>query len=182
MAGTAHGDTYSLVLGFVDKGGYPAVAEVMTISRPIPGFIECDSPINSGYQHFVLKAAFAALDRWVRGGEAPPMAPRLDVADGDPPQYRPDEFGNALGGIRTPVLDVPIAKLSGLGQTGGNFCRIFGITVEFDAERLAELYPTHDGYVMAVNDATDAAVAAGFVLPADAPLIKEAAEQSDIGS
>ena len=182
VAGTAHADTYSLVLGFVDKGGDPAVAEVMTIAKPIPGFIECDSPVNSGYQHFVLKAAIAALDRWVRGGEPPPIAPRLDVAEGEPPQYRVDEFGNALGGIRTPVVDVPTAKLSGLGQTGGNFCRIFGTTVLFDAVRLAELYPMHDGYVMAVNDATDAAVAAGFVLPADAPLIKQAAAESDIGS
>ena len=180
-AGTAHADTYSLIVGFGDEGDSLKAAEVIENARPVPGFILCDSPINSGYQHFVLKAAIAALDRWVRGGGAPPTSPLLDVAEGTPAQFRTDEFGNALGGIRTPVVDVPIAKLSGLGQSGGSFCSIFGTTVKFGPVRLAELYPTHDGYVSAVNDATDNAVAAGFIRPADAPLIKEQAAQSDIG-
>ena len=182
IAGTAHEDTYGLILGFLDKGDSPDVADVIENARPVPGFIICDRPINSGYQHFVMKAAIAALDRWVRGEGAPPTSPLLEIADGTPPQFRTDEFGNALGGIRTPAVDVPIATLSGLGQTGGgNFCTIFGTTVKFPPIRLSEIYPTHEGYVAAVNDATDSAVAAGFIRPADAPLIKAAAERSDIG-
>jgi hypothetical protein len=181
-AGTAHADTYSLIVGYTDEGDSPDVAEVIENARPVPGFIVCERPINSGYQHFVAKAAIAALDRWVRGEGEPPTSPLLEVADGAPPQFRTDEFGNALGGIRTPAVDVPIATLSGLGQTGGdNFCGIFGTTVKFDSARLSEIYPTHAGYVAAVDDATDAAVAAGFIRPADAPLIKEQAEQSNIG-
>jgi hypothetical protein len=44
-----------------------------------------------------------------------------------------DEHGNALGGIRTPYVDVPIAALSGLGQTGSILCLLFGTTVPLDA-------------------------------------------------
>jgi hypothetical protein len=69
-----------------------------------------------------------------------------------------------------------------LGQRGGSFCGIFGTTVPFDAATLAGLYPTHEAYVSAVTASTDAAVAAGFLRAADAPLIKQAAAESDIGS
>jgi hypothetical protein len=77
-------------------------------------------------------------------------------------------------------VDVPLATLSGLGQTGGAFCSIFGTTLPFDAETLAALYPTHAAYVAAVNDATDAAVEAGHIRPADAALIKQAAEELEL--
>jgi len=180
VAGTAHADTYTLVVGFQDKGDSPAAAELVLTAVPIPGFIECDRPINSGPQHFVLKAAIAALDRWIRGEGTPPMAPRLEVA-GEPAVFVLDELGNARGGIRTPAVDVPIATLSGLGQSGGTFCGIFGTTVPFDVEPLAQLYPDHDAYVSAVNEATDSAVEAGFIRPADGQLIKAAAAESDIG-
>ncbi|MDX2168135.1 MAG: alpha/beta hydrolase domain-containing protein [Deltaproteobacteria bacterium] len=180
VAGTAHVDSYTLVIGFTDKGGDPRAAELQLIAKPIPGFIECNSPINSGYQHFVLKAAIAALDAWVRGDGAPPLAPRMDTG-GDPVGFLLDEFGNVTGGIRTPIVDVPIATLSGLGQNGGTFCGLAGTTLPFSGNLLAELYPSHAGYVAAVAAATDRAVAAGFIRPADAPLIKAAAEQSAIG-
>jgi hypothetical protein len=176
VAGTAHADTYSLNVGFSDKGDTAASAECLVVASPIPGFIECDSPINSGQQHFVIKAAIAALDRWVRGEGAPPLTPRLEIT-GTPPQFVLDELGNVRGGIRSPAVDVPLAKLSGLGQTGGNFCAIFGTTVPFDAATLATLYPQPEDYVAAVNTATDRAVTGGFIRPADAPLIKSGAEE-----
>jgi hypothetical protein len=182
VAGTAHADVYTLVVGAGDKGDTLAGAQLsQEIDKPIPGIIECGSPINAGPQHFVLKAAIHALDRWVRGEAAPPEAPRLEVA-GDPPAFVLDELGNVRGGIRTPAVDVPTATLSGLGQSGGSFCFIFGTTVPFDAETLAELYPDHDAYVAAVDEATDRAVEAGFIRPADAVLIKAAAEASGVGS
>ena len=84
------------------------------------------------------------------------------------------------GGIRTSYVDAPVATLSGLGQTGGGFCRIFGTTVLFDDATLASLYADHDAYVAAVNAATDSAVEAGFILPPDAELIKTQAAESAI--
>lgn len=60
-------------------------------------------------------------------------------------------------------------------------CLLFGTTTPFTAERLAELYPTHDAYVRAYEDATDRAVRAGFILPEDARLMKSAAAASSVG-
>ena len=57
---------------------------------------------------------------------------------------------------------------------------MYGITELFDEETLAELYPDHDTYVTAVEEATDAAVQAGFLMPEDGELIKAAAAASAI--
>ncbi len=47
--------------------------------------------------------------------------------------------------------------------------------------KLATLYPSHAAFVKAWNAATDRAVKAGFVLPADAKDLKAAAAQSTVG-
>jgi hypothetical protein len=182
VAGTANVDTYTTPVGPTDLGDSPDVAGlfITTMAIPLPGF-ECPLPVNSGPQHWVLKAALSALDRWVRDGTLPPPAPRLDVADGPPAAIRRDANGNALGGIRTPQVDVPIATLSGEGQVGSIICLLFGITVPFDEATVAALYPSHDAYVSAFDAATDVAVEAGFILPPDAELMKAHAAASDIG-
>jgi hypothetical protein len=54
--------------------------------------------------------------------------------------------------------------------------------VVFDDAKLASLYADHEAYVSAFNEATDRAVRAGFILPADAELMKAAAAASNIGS
>ncbi|MDG2304824.1 MAG: alpha/beta hydrolase domain-containing protein [Candidatus Binatia bacterium] len=180
VAGTAHADTYTLMVGFTDVGDDPSATDVVVTASPIPGIIDCESPINSGPQHIVLKAAFAGLDRWVRTGAAPRRAPRLQVA-GNPAAYVLDDYGNARGGIRTSWVDAPVAILSGLGQSGGSFCGIFGTTIPFDAAMLDELYPDHRTYVNKVRGSTNRAAFQGYIRPADAALINQAAEESDIG-
>ena len=52
VPGTAHADTY-IVGSFASQLG-------------------CTAPINNGPQHVVIEAAFAAFDRWVNSGTAPP--------------------------------------------------------------------------------------------------------------
>jgi Alpha/beta hydrolase domain len=180
-AGTAHADTYTVAVGRTDRGDSPAAAALVLTDTPVEG-LTCSSPINSGPHHFVLKAAIAALNRWVRDGVLPPSAPRLDVDPGPPVAFRRDDHGNGLGGIRTPQVDVPIATFSGAAQVGPVICALFGSTTPFDAATVASLYPTHDAYVSAFNEATERAVAAGFVLAPDAELMKAAAAQSEIGT
>lgn len=179
VAGSAHADTYTLTVGMTDRGDDPSVHDLLITAAPIPGIIECGSPINAGPQHIVLKAAVDALHRWVRDGWAPASAPLLEIAD-EGSGFAVDGFGNVLGGIRTAAVDVPIAVLSGLGQTGSSFCSIFGTTVPFDEMTIASLYPSSKVYSDAVAAATDRAVAAGHVLEADAVLIKTWAETSGI--
>src|SRR5262249_49111655 len=111
-----------------------------------------------------------------------PISPRLEIDPGPPATLVVDSFGNVLGGIRTPQVDVPIAKLSGLGQPpGGTFCALFGTTVPFDDATLASLYPTHDAYVKAIKISARQASRAGFVTRIDTTAIKDAAKASDIG-
>jgi hypothetical protein len=188
VAGTAHADAYTTVVGAADLGRDPKVAELVITtraldSRGVPGFesIECQKPINSGPQHFVLNAAVAATDRWVRTGKAPAEAPRIETTTTRPVEIVRDARGNALGGVRTPHVDVPIAAYSGGGQGGSVFCILFGTTAPFDAATLAALYPTHRDYVSAFRKATRRAVRAGFLRKKDARLMMRAAAASDIG-
>lgn len=178
-AGTAHADAYTVAIGATDKGDSPSAARLVLTTSPVPG-VSCSSPINSGPHHYILNAAIAALNRWVRQGIPPPHAPRLEVAAGPPIAFARDEHGNARGGIRTPFVDVPIANFLGDGR-GSIVCLIFGRTVPFTAAKLATLYPTHAAYVDAFNAATETAVQAGFLVRADADLIKAYAAASTIG-
>src|SRR6185295_12396911 len=64
VAGTAHADTYTTVVGMTDLGNSPDAARLVLTTTPVPGFGACTAPINSGPHHFVLDAALAGLIRW----------------------------------------------------------------------------------------------------------------------
>jgi hypothetical protein len=171
VAGTAHADRAILdynaeMASEVAGGGFDLTAQ-------------CGS-INEGPQAQVLRAAVAALRTWVVDGDPPPEAPPLEV-DGD--AIARDDRGIARGGIRTPAVDAPISVLTGEAAPGGSvLCLLFGETTPFDAPTLAGLYPTHQDYVDAVTESADAAVAAGFLLRADADEFVAEAEDADIPS
>jgi len=179
VAGTSHADAYTVIKGVLDRGDDPTIADVIETADARPPFIRCDRPINDGGQHWILKGAIHALDQWIRTGEEPTAAPRLALND-DETELLYDEFGNALGGLRTPYVDAPVATLSGFGQSGTSFCALFGTTDLFDEATLSQLYPTRDAYIAAIDAATDEAVAAGFIRPIDGDLIKERARTSDV--
>ena len=147
VAGTAHADAY--LLGAAGASLCPG------------------SEVNNGPQHYVANAAMAALLRWVEDGEAPPRAPRIRTT-GDGTTIVRETHGIAVGGIRTPSVDVPVQTLSGESQVqSGPLCAIFGSTVPFDAAVLASLYPTQEDYVRAFDKALDRAIDRGFVRRAD---------------
>ncbi len=185
VAGTAHADLYNLGLGDADDGSGAADAslfEAMSVppSSIYGGVIECDLPINTGPHTYVLRSAVAALEKWVRTGEPPASMPPIELdADGG---MTVDDLGIVRGGIRTPHVDVPIARLSGVGQTGSRFCGLFGTTVAFDATQLAALYADHDTFVSQWNEAVEASVRSGALLDVDAERLKAVAGASAIGS
>jgi hypothetical protein len=179
VAGTSHADAYSLVAGPSDLGTSPAIVALVITAAPIPGFVDCASPINSGPHHFVMNAAFAALDRWARGGRPPRAAPRLRLAGTSPAIVR-DANGNAEGGVRTPQVDVPIAAFTG-EQGGSIICRLLGTTSPFALPKLHALYPTHHAFLSAFDRATRHAVRRRFVLEPDAELMRAWARTSSIG-
>ncbi|MGB1139800.1 MAG: alpha/beta hydrolase domain-containing protein, partial [Halioglobus sp.] len=175
-AGTAHADYYITITTNSDRGDDPNVAAVFEEA------LFCDKPINTGPQHFVTKAALVALNTWVVDGVPPVIADRITVNESIPEIVR-DEFGNALGGIRTPFVDAPLATLSGEGNSSESFgfCnRLFGTTALLDANTIASRYADSAAYIAEVDASADSAVEEGFLLPADAELVKAYARQVDI--
>lgn len=162
VAGTAHADAFLL--------------------GPLADMVGCSTPINAGPHHFVVKAALRSLDTWVTSGDTPPEAPRLEIDDGDgTPAFVRDDDGNALGGIRTPQVDVPVATLSGEASDSASVaCLLMGSTTPLPADRLGELYPSADEYVDAYAEAADAAIEAGFVLDDDREALLADADPSVI--
>jgi hypothetical protein len=186
VAGTSHADSYTLIVGMPDRGQPSSdVAMFQAMLSPPSGIyndiIKCGSPFNTGPMTYVLRASIAALNSWVVDGTPPPKAPRIQTTGDDAAPFVLDTAGNVKGGIRTPHVDAPVATLSGLGQTGTNFCGLFGTTKPFDAATIAAKYPSPVAFVKAWNAATDRAVKAGFVLPADAKDLEAAAAQSTVG-
>jgi hypothetical protein len=175
VAGTAHTDRYSSGGGWTDTGNDPSAGAVEEVDN-IQGFIQCESAINSGPMHYVFNAALDAMNTWIVDGTAPPVAEPLMVS-ADLSELVLDESGNALGGIRTPYVDAPVAVLSGFGQSEESFCGLFGTTMLFSADQLASLYIDEAGYVDAVSKAAESAIEAGFILPLDAQLMIEWAPQ-----
>jgi alpha/beta hydrolase family protein len=180
VAGTAHADTYTTVAGGGDVGTSPDVVNLVITNEPVPGIIVCDSAINSGPQHFVVNAALSALNRWVRRGRPPRSAPRLEVSAGPPVAIQKDANGNALGGVRTPQVDVPIATFTG-EQEGRIICRLFGTTTAFDGAQLGSLYPSHPAFVTAYRRALRRSVHAGWILKPDAKVMREWAAGAAVG-
>tara|TARA_R110001599_G_scaffold65838_2_gene185765 strand:+ start:13467 stop:15014 length:1548 start_codon:yes stop_codon:yes gene_type:complete len=169
VPGTAHGDYYTFVSGRNDTVGDAVFASVVE-ERSVLGFINCDKPMNNGPQHYVFNTAVRSLNAWVAGGNPPPASPRLELND-DESDYRYDNLGNVLGGIRTPYVDAPSAVLRGEANLGNSFCFLFGTTALFRADQMASLYVDEAGFVAAVTEATDSAVEAGFLLREDADAI-----------
>jgi len=169
MAGAAHADTYTVSAGRHDDGSLSGerFAELL---RPTTNLLigQTETPVNAGpQQHYVAQAALDHLVRWVLEGVAPPTAPRLEVDDTGV-DFHKDAQGNVLGGIRTPWVDVPVAVLSGLGQSGESFAFLFGQTSPFDEATLADLYPGGRAeYLERFEDSLDATIEAGFVRAED---------------
>jgi hypothetical protein len=143
--------------------------------------IDCGVPINNGPLHVVAKAALHALMTWIETGQAPAEAPRVEVTAGASPAITRDADGIAVGGIRTPPVDVPVATLSGQpGPNPSTICLLLGSTTPLPDARLRELYPSRADYQQRFEQGADAAVEAGFLLDEDRDALIDYAESSRI--
>jgi hypothetical protein len=171
VAGSSHYDYYGLAIGPSDTGnGQGAVLNLAAMQNPtrtpVGGF-SCAIPINTGGTHWALNAAVYWLNRWIVARIPPPAAPLLATTGVSPVVYRLDANGNAIGGVRNPQVDAPIAALGSQGNSGG-FCFLFGSTVPFTPAHLASLYKNHAQFVSVWSRAVQRDRARGFLLPADA--------------
>jgi hypothetical protein len=89
---------------------------------------------------------------------------------------RRDGFGIALGGVRTPPVDVPVAVESGEAPAGSKaLCVLYGSSRAFAASRLKTLYGTKAQYLNEFDAATRQAVSAGYVLSDDEAALEQQA-------
>ena len=110
-------------------------------------------------------------------GSPPASAPRIEVTSEAAPQILRDDDGIALGGIRTPPVDVPVATLSGApASTQSVICLLLGSTTPLSAARLAELYDSRAAYVQRFDVAVTSAIADGYVLLEDSAALLAYAE------
>jgi hypothetical protein len=158
VAGTSHADAFEL--------------------GPAAGILGCTTPVNDGPQHQVVQAAFVAFNRWLDDGTPPPSPARFRLASSDPPTLLLDTYGNVIGGVRTPAVDVPVSTLSGAPPTGANeLCSLFGSTTPFGEDTLISLYTDPSGYLKAFKASLDKTIGDGYLLRADRAALLAQAEQ-----
>ena len=128
------------------------------------------------------------LMRWVDQGIPPPHAGRiwldLDTRN-DGSMMATDVHGNGLGGIRSPYVDVPVARYAAsstarepliehpsawIAANGGLrgaqlMCRLSAYEVPFSKEALRDLYGTKDNYVRMFTARLDELEQQGWSLP-----------------
>jgi hypothetical protein len=134
----------------------------------------------------VENAAFADLTAWIGPKQTPPPhADPIEVTSTSPPTVARDAFGNALGGVRTPFLDVPTATYVPFDTvahvtTFSGFCILYGYSVPFSETTLQSLYSSHDDYVSQVTVATNSLVQERFWLQPDAHAVHQQAVHSSV--
>ena len=166
-------------VGFGDIGdGRGATRMLELMQHPNP--LGCARPINAGPHHWILQAAFRSLDTWVRTGVAPPVATPLVTTSTSPVVLARDAQGNALGGVRSPQVDAPIATLDAVNSGPSPFCSLFGSTTPFTPAQLAALYPTHQDFVTKWTASLFVNTLNGFLLPEDIGELYSAAAAAPI--
>jgi hypothetical protein len=161
VAGTSHADSYLV-------GSASTAANVLG----------CTQQINTGPQHVVVQAAFTAFVRWVVHGTPPPSPSRFRLKSTHPAALALDRYGNVIGGVRTPAVDVPVSTLSGAAPAGAStLCSLFGSTTSFSPEMLENIYGSKAHYLALYTTALNRAVTRGYILPADKSMLVAQAKQ-----
>lgn len=150
---------------------------------------------------FIARAVFALLDTWVTEGQAPPrVAPFRFAPDPDPGSRTPagarallrDDIGNVQAGIRTPWVEVPIARYGVHGTPTADTrpspafpqfspaqrAALVGYMDLLDAGRLQQLYGSRQAYLTRYRASCARLVSEGFLLEPEAgALLKHAADR-----
>ena len=169
IAGAAHIDAapYIALPAVVDQNA--AGGAQGTPNWPFNARCEPEIPLQQfPLQSYVLNAAFANLDAWVKQGTPAAKAPRMEVKDG---KIALDPFGNGQGGVRSPYVDVPTASYF-TTTPGPGTCRELGYEVRFDWARLDSVYGGYKNYASKVEQSVDRMVKDRFLTEADAKRMK----------
>lgn len=110
----------------------------------------CDNPNFSQYPFGAMNfLGVQHLLDWTDGA-IPPYADRIEVDEVGETRVALDEFGNALGGIRSTYLDVPTHTHT-VPNSGGFLCSLASYQTPLPDEVLDDLYPNRGAYVSDLN-------------------------------
>lgn len=179
VAGAAHADAW-------ETYSFAGAADLRRAigADALPGASGCrpEGVVDTTFPaRHAMNAAWRHLEAWVRHGRAAPRAARLELraAAGGPfdPEtaFETDAAGNARGGVRSPLVDVPLARYVG-AKTGSFSCMFDGYEYRFDAARLRALHGSHARYLQRVRASARQLQRAGWLTPDDArEIVAEAA-------
>jgi hypothetical protein len=170
MAGAAHATPDELLFSARPQ-------DIVAAGRDVPPMSCNEGPRSRFPNRIFVDAALQNIDLWSRDGLPAPPGQDIQVQNGQPVL---DEFGNVLGGLRSPYLDVPTSTWRA-SATGASFCSIAGYEIPFSQATLDELYPTQGAYVRAVRRDVRELVADRYLTRADGQRLIREAEQTDIG-
>jgi hypothetical protein len=161
-----------------DRWGSEQALGVLTRDFGLPFTPECPWTAPAGVNDFPMRFAWhRALDslaQWHETGVPPSAGARLTRDDTG--AVLRDSVGNALGGIRLPRLEVPVAAFAPT-TPGPLFCPLTGTQTPFAADTLTRLYPTTDAYVAQVQAKVTESISAGFLLPEDGAALVDSARR-----
>jgi hypothetical protein len=169
MAGAAHATPDELLYSARPQ-------DIVAAGRDVPPMSCNEGPRSRFPNRIFIDAALRNIDLWSRRGVAAPPGRDIEVQNGQPVL---DQFGNVLGGLRSPFLDVPTSTWFA-SSTGASFCFIAGHEVPFDQGRLHELYRNHGAYVHAVAHDISQLVGDRYITRPDGQKLMRDAAQSDI--
>lgn len=130
-------------------------------------------PLDYPYQ-YPINAMYFHLCRWVREGTLPPHGKRIDVHE-ETLQNKTDELGNAIGGVRSPLIDVPTCIYKPQNSFRCGDYKLMGEVQPFTPEKLTALYGDIQNYRAQVEHSADRLIREGFLLQDDrAGIIEEA--------
>lgn len=124
--------------------------------------------INDMHVEYYICGLLEKLHIWAVKGIAPekciPLARRED-------ELERDEHGNAVGGLRNPYLDVPVASyVASNPEDPEGIC---GAMTYFSKEKVEELYGSIEGYLEKFSRYTDEQTMEGWLTKTDADKMKE---------
>jgi hypothetical protein len=132
------------------------------------------SPNDRGWQPNLLRFAPVAdsairhVRRWVHDARPAPRQPRIEIDAGPRSSVRRDRRGNAVGGIRLPELQAPVAEYRGNGA-GTGMPSLYGASRRFSDQDLRSMYPDRRVFEDRWRAAVDHLVSSEALRPEDAP-------------
>jgi hypothetical protein len=128
-------------------------------------------PMNPLYD-----AVFYHMHRWLTDNISPPIQPRVEFTVDE--EVVRDEHGIAVGGIRLPQADVPLAQNSSIPLSEDIYAVLGGSSHPFGQDKIVSLHGDLEAFLGKFQHAAQAAVEAGVLMPREVPRLVAEARKS----